>query len=282
MWWWRKTQPVVGPAPHEQDVPTATAQAAGPGNADAHAREADAAPIRIPDRVADHADKGGILQMSERDASDGDDRLEMSGPKLALRCYELNELAARVRELLKDDLQRLGAEQSVYGFAERLKGQENIQNKVLRIREETQFQAKRGAQARRFHAEDVTDAWGCRFVTLFQSQILDVLVQVLRLIEEWRRERHEVLIDSIDVYTNRPDHDPSSIAPRVAQRIKSFSLASFRSASQPFEIKHRIDSRDSGYSAVHVVLCMTLRRKVFGNDVADTVKFEVQIRDLFE
>jgi len=220
--------------------------------------------------------------MSATDAAEEEDRPEIAGAELALRCYELNELAARVQRELRDDLARLGTEQSVYRFTDRLKGSENIQNKVLRIREEAQFHAKREARPHRFHPEDITDAWGCRFVTLFQTQIVDVMVHVLRQIEAWRRDGRAVLIEVIDIYTNRPDQDPNSIAPRAAQRIESFGLASFRSASRPFEIKHRVDSRDSGYSAIHIVLFMTLHRRVLGNEVADTVKFEIQIRDLFE
>jgi len=292
MWWRQKSKPSSAQVPAAPKVPTAPRKQVDEGSnahrAGASAADAVANAIQVDDMVSNHAnrrDGAGQDQASqtrETTASGGEDRPEVSGPELALRCYELNELAVRVRELLNDDLQRLGADISAYSYTERLKGQENIQNKVLRIREEAQYHAKRGTQASRFHAEEVTDAWGCRFVTLFQSQILDVMSQVLRLIEAWRRKGHEILIDAIDVYTNRPDHDPNSIAPKAAQLIKNFGPSNFASALRPFEIRHRVDSRDSGYSAIHFVLSASLRKKVYGNDVADAVKFEIQIRDIFE
>ena len=43
-----------------------------------------------------------------------------------------------------------------------------------------------------------------------------------------------------------------------------------------------VDSRDSGYSAIHFVLAATLQKRANREDVPDTVKFEIQIRDIFE
>ena len=56
--------------------------------------------------------------------------------QLALKCYILNELAEGARKLLRDDLEKIVEEKNLYRFVDRLKGQEGIQNKVLRKRDE--------------------------------------------------------------------------------------------------------------------------------------------------
>jgi len=214
--------------------------------------------------------------------SAGIDRPELSGSALALRCYELNELAGRVRNLLVEDSNRMGEELFVYRFAHRLKGQENIQNKILRKRDEIKSQTSRNAQPAAFQPEDVTDAWGCRFITLFQSQILDVMARTFRLLEDWRGEGYNILIDVVEIYSNRPDKDPMSIAPGAEQLIKNFATPYFMPGSKIYDIKYRMDSRDSGYSSIHFVLAATLPKRLNREEIADTVKFEIQIRDIFE
>ncbi len=291
-WWGRSQGGGVKPAAEaveanpkvERARPLAELDAARPRET-ATEPTAPASPVALP-RFGGEALDGKEQQVGKDGTADAMvahvDRSEMIGPDLALRCYELNALATRVRDCLVDDLARLGVELSVYRFAHRTKGQENIQNKVLRKRDEIKAQSKRDTEPRRFHAEDVTDAWGCRFVTLFQSQILDVMSHVFRLIERWSDQGHEILIDVVEVYTNRPDNDPTSIAPNAEQLIRNVSTSYFVPRSRICEIKYRVDSRDSGYSAIHFVLGATLPRRVNREEVPDSVKFEIQIRDIFE
>ena len=200
--------------------------------------------------------------------------LDQSGRQLALRCYEMNELAQKARGIFTVDLERVRSDLAIYAFAERLKGQENIQNKVLRRRDELR---SRGDDTP-FEPEDITDAWGCRFVTLFQSQILDVMGRVLSIVGDWRDRG--VMIKAIEIYTNRPEHDPISIAERAVDLIKLFNTR--YAVTTPYKIEPRVDSRDSGYSSIHFVLCATLERSIGPERFKDFVNFEVQIRDIFE
>jgi len=213
----------------------------------------------------------------------------MRDADLAMRCYRLNELGAQVQRHLAADLKKLAEELSVYDFYERLKGGENIQEKVLRMRDEAGAQAKPGSVSKPFDAEDVTDAWGCRLVTLFQSEILEVMSGILRLIEAWAREDEQdcrVRIHVINIYTNRPDNDPLSIAGKAAQLVENFnaSPAMWTEGESKFEsrINRCVDSRDTGYSSIHFVLQAWLVRKAIGGRVSHEVKFEIQIRDIFE
>lgn len=207
---------------------------------------------------------------------------ELSGSELALRCYELHEMADHARTSLVQDLRRIGDELEVYRFADRLKGQINILNKVLRKRDELRTANGAKATPAKYDADDVTDAWGCRFVTLFQSQILDVVRKLFQALDEWHAAGHKVLVDVIEIYTNRPNRDPTALAPRARAFIETFGTRHFVKGDRQYEIKHRVDSRDSGYSAVHFVLVVAAPRKVNRVDVADKVRFEIQIRDIFE
>lgn len=213
---------------------------------------------------------------------DSGGRLELTDQALAYRCYELNEVAETVKLSLVKDLEQIKTDLRVYSFTERLKGVQNIHNKVLRKRDELRARATDGANARSFNPEEVTDSWGCRFVTLFQSQIPDVMARIFRQIERWRATGNIVLIDSIEIYTNRPPGDPLSIARSAAQLTKNFSHVYFVSGSNATEIKQRFDSRESGYSAIHFVMAATIKRVIERREQEDTVRFEIQIRDIFE
>jgi ppGpp synthetase/RelA/SpoT-type nucleotidyltranferase len=208
---------------------------------------------------------------------------------LALRCHQINESARAVQCCFRHELEKLANELTVYKFYDRLKGQKHIQNKVLRMRDEAAALARRGSPSKSWRAEDVTDAWGCRFVTLFQSEMLDVMSGIFRLIEGWNRSdqgKYLVRIEVINVYTNRPDNDPLSIAGKSVELVQDWDASPFLwrdgAAKLRDKIRYSVDSRDTGYSSVHFVLQAHLQGELRGESAADAVKFEIQIRDIFE
>jgi ppGpp synthetase/RelA/SpoT-type nucleotidyltranferase len=201
---------------------------------------------------------------------------ELSGEQLALRCYELNAAAAELESILRPELSQLGQKIPIYAFSCRLKGQERIQNKVLRVRDLLDVKLTDGKRPP-YNPEDVTDVWGCRFVTLFQSHILAVMSEIFRQIVTWEKEGRSFAIEKINVYTNRPDNDPASWAPKARRLIQNNMVA-----PELDKIEYIVDSQDTGYSAVHFILNAKFPRKPRGEVTIETVRFEMQVRDIFE
>jgi len=236
------------------------------------------APAPYPGRAHRRREELRCKQNGREESTPGDvGSWELAGEQLALRCYELNEAATELESLLKPDLSALGQEIPIHNFSCRLKGQERIQNKVLRARDILDAKLPDSKKRPPYNPEDVTDAWGCRFVTLFQSHILVVMAEIFRQLEMWEKEGRTIAIETIKVYTNRPDSDPMSWAPKAKQLIENF-----RTAPQLQAIESSVDNQDTGYSAVHFILKATLAKEAPGEIAAEAVKFEIQIRDIFE
>lgn len=201
------------------------------------------------------------------------------GVTLALQCYVVNELAEKASKMLKGDLDKIVKEKNLYRLDERLKGQESIQNKVLRKRDEI----KRSGLPGRYEPENVTDAWGTRIVTYFKSQILDTLSSVFALIHKKELDGVSILIDEIVIYDNRPLKDPLSIAVKAKQLVDMHAIT-YSSKKRP-NINVVVDTKDTGYSSVHIVLNVPIQdflSKVGASFDINSVKIEIQIRDVFE
>jgi hypothetical protein len=114
------------------------------------------------------------------------------GTALIIRCREINDIAQHASGILLDTLRVVSAKQKIYTFKNRIKSPKAIWLKVHRNRREAAILRERHtallrstdesdrnqkseieaeiAAAESFGPDNVWDAWGCRYVTLFEDQ----------------------------------------------------------------------------------------------------------------
>lgn len=231
---------------------------------------------------------------------------------LIVRCHEVaayTELAAD--KDLVDLLAGIAKGLQLYAFKSRPKGAKQILTKVMRKRREgrrllaslkpereglaaitspseavkarlTQLdrEIERGEKLRDYRPDHVTDAWGCRFVTLYQNDIptaVGSLLAELHAFNEANHNRARVGLKEFVIYTNRPAHDPLSI---VTPTLESLERSQF-----PRELSRILEpeNRKSAYSSVHLVFFRNVEIEHPGKQRGyETAAFEVQVRDIFE
>jgi ppGpp synthetase/RelA/SpoT-type nucleotidyltranferase len=213
----------------------------------------------------------------------------------AFKAHEATKKA--VTDDLELTLKKVSESTKTYTFKSRLKPAPSIARKVLRKRQEGRdLVASVQGRSRspdvkavletaekliRYEPRHVTDVYGFRYVTLYQSDIPVIVAELLRSLEEYneRLKTGEEPIRPIEfvVYTNRPLTDPLSIASRTLNLVRQ---SSFAKLIQDGNIRPP-ESRKSAYSSVHFVFA----RSVFsGFRKTDEVEatMEIQIRDIFE
>lgn len=236
----------------------------------------------------------------------------LEGNDLILRCRELADVAKKAAD---DDLCRtlraVGMDVRSYAFKERMKSPKAIEKKVRRKRLEgtgmrAAYKLERArlasapppanaaagraadelrAAADRSEAYDpdhVTDVWGCRYVTLYQSEIPPTVEALLTRLESFNRASHgTVRMKECVIYTNRPAGDPLSIVGATLQIVKRSGLAS--SVIADSSLIREPESRKSAYSSVHFVFERDVLIEHAGKDEGEEIAaFEIQIRDIFE
>jgi ppGpp synthetase/RelA/SpoT-type nucleotidyltranferase len=196
------------------------------------------------------------------------DLLEDPDDRLIVECYNLERLSEDVRKKFQKDLQRIAQNRPrFYAFKHRNKGAKSILSKVLR---------KRNEGAAEFSPNHITDAWGCRLVTLFQADVVRVFEDLLKYVEGRRRRSGDLEIMEINVYDNRPENDPLSIGPLVSDLRRRFMSADVKDG----DVRK---SRESGYSSIHIILRGLVEHETSqGAAKSAWGVFEVQIRDIFE
>lgn len=239
------------------------------------------------------------------------------GDKLILRCREIYDVASLAAD---EDLSRaLGAaskDVKSYTFKHRAKLTKAIEKKVLRKRSEGakilaslagKAAGLQGQELKRFQKDKetlllqatadkllsyepdhVTDVWGCRFVTLYQSEIPRTVAALLTRLEEFNRTHdYDIRLKEFVIYTNRPTLDPLSVVGDVLRIFRGSEWGRESEAGHSVVVDDSVirqpESRKSAYSSVHFVFSRDVRIQHPGKDeITETAHFEVQIRDIFE
>lgn len=222
----------------------------------------------------------------------------VSGTDLLLRCHEV--IASAQKAISTDlliTLEGVSTATKSYVFKHRFKSPSGLEKKVRRKRHEGARSQRlidslppeavaeataAATKALQYSPDHVTDAWGCRFVTLYQDQIPTVVETLLQALELYNRDApYPVRLREFVVYTNRPLHDPLSI---VNHTLAILSRSGFASSVLVDEsIIRAPENRKSAYSSVHFVFDRDVDIEHVGKESAtETASFEVQIRDIFE
>lgn len=194
--------------------------------------------------------------------------------ELLLKCIKVNQNAEACKTEFIRRINDYFQDIEFYAFKDRIKGASAIQKKVLR---------KRAAGRSDYGPENITDAWGCRFVTLFQNDIVDICKHLVNFSNIWKSRLKYFKILDITIYDNRPESDPLSIGTRIEKLFKDAHLTSNDDVIRT--------TRDTGYSSVHITFetnittdKRTHEREIEKEGASDIelARFEIQIRDVFE
>jgi ppGpp synthetase/RelA/SpoT-type nucleotidyltranferase len=233
----------------------------------------------------------------------------LEGPELNIRCREVADFTdkASTDNNLMKVLDEATARVSIYAFKTRFKKPGNILKKVERKRREgasliskadtdlqreklrptpdpariaaMESQTKEGEKLKNYNPDHVTDAWGCRFVTLYQSEIpvtISALLETLSAFNETCPSA-PVRLREFVIYTNRPSHDPLSIVSATQLALERSKFADSTSVIRPPE------NRKSAYSSVHLVFDRDVEIEHPGKPRGvELATFEIQVRDIFE
>jgi ppGpp synthetase/RelA/SpoT-type nucleotidyltranferase len=199
---------------------------------------------------------------------------------LVERCRQMWDAASEAAKLLRSHLGSAANSGQVYTFKNRLKSPTGIFSKVRRKRDEGE---REGDPNRKLYgADDVTDIWGCRYVTLYQSHIPHAVKALLECLDDFNRQSPDkVELVEFVIYTNRPEKDPLSITRETMAVLRASNLcATIAEGSQAIRAP---ENRISAYSSVHLIfsLVVTIEHPSKGK-VRETARFEVQVRDIFE
>jgi ppGpp synthetase/RelA/SpoT-type nucleotidyltranferase len=173
--------------------------------------------------------------------------------------------AEHVHGWCRDQLLGSAAVTSAYAFKNRIKSWEAVKAKVRRMRSS---QSAQGTTQSDCQPTDLGDISGFRIVTLFQSEMVDVLSKVLDLIAT-KSEKESIgsfisnPVEAIEIRSSRPPEDPLSIRNLVHELLISRSLEGFIT-----------DTAQEVYSSLH----MLVKARV-GSEEAIV---EIQIRSVFE
>lgn len=198
---------------------------------------------------------------------------------LILRCRELSDIAMKARDTLCERMTVLGKSSHVYTFKHRVKPAGAVLAKVNRKKSERPASPDDTSES--YEPDHVTDAWGCRYVTLYQSQIPPTVAGLLADFDAFNKGR----VDRVDliefiIYTNRPTKDPLSIVGDTLGALKSSEL--YKSMRSP-ELVREPENRKSAYSSVHLVFALPVTVEHAGRGATrEVARFEVQVRDIFE
>ncbi|CDZ67998.1 Hypothetical protein NGAL_HAMBI2605_62810 [Neorhizobium galegae bv. orientalis] len=203
--------------------------------------------------------------------------IEADETALVLRCREIGDIAVAASVALSSRMKTIGQDSFVYTFKSRIKPSSSILAKVKRKREDDLNESNGNKEP--YSPDHVTDTWGSRYVTLYQSQIPDTVKALLTNFDAYNAEQdRQVELIEFVIYTNRPEKDPLSITEETLNVLKHHKISSTPKA----EVK-KPENRKSAYSSVHLIFSYPVDIDLTGKGrVRETAKFEVQIRDIFE
>jgi ppGpp synthetase/RelA/SpoT-type nucleotidyltranferase len=221
---------------------------------------------------------------------------------LILRCREAHDLARLVGDLLEGEFSAIAKAQKIYTFKRRFKSPASILSKVLRKRAEgashrnkQRTSASSATEAaidvdeeeiqrlEKYSPSQITDGFGCRFVTLFPIQIANLVTTVLERLHTFndRGDRPRVRLKEIVVYTNRRKDDDLSIAPAVRA---AFEKSQFKaSGAADTAVIDDDEGKKNAYTSVHMTLSVDVMVEHLGRTAEPQEGYvEVQFRDIFE
>ena len=237
----------------------------------------------------------------------------LEGDQLIIRCREICDIARTTSEGLQPFMKSASAGERLYTFKDRVKDPTSIWMKVHRKRRDAQakrilLEAKGEAVSEellrqcQYEPEDITDAWGLRYVLLFNDQMEAVVNSVLGGLEE--RNQQSSLADGSSknnaVYDRvGKTHLKEAIVYHTGSKKSTDSaekiLGVLKSSNKFSSVIVDQDSIKSpvvrqGYSSVHLVfetkVLVDFPKGSFPEagrrTHTETSKFEVQIRDVFE
>lgn len=198
---------------------------------------------------------------------------------LVLRCREMSDIAIKARDILVSRMSAVGKSGHVYTFKHRIKSPGAILSKVKRKKAERP--SNPGDTAAAYEPDHVTDAWGCRYVTLYQSHIPTTVADLLADFDKYNKTADEKIeLVEFVVYTNRPEKDPLSIVQETLDVLKGSELFQGIKSS---DLVKKPENRKSAYSSVHLVFSLRVSIDHAGKgQLLETARFEVQVRDIFE
>ncbi len=202
--------------------------------------------------------------------------------KLAHDCH----VASTVASALEQDedfirvLKSVKAYANVYAFKYRRKSETAIYKKVLRKKKQLAEEGK-PEESNNYWADTVTDAWGGRYVTLYQSEIPPIVRGLLAAIMKFNETTDApIVMKDFVVYTNRPEKDPLSFSDDTIEIVKNSMWHDIISDGNNIK---RPEYKKSAYSSVHFIFEREVTISLVGDENKDCVaKFEIQIRDIFE
>ncbi|MBB2961936.1 hypothetical protein [Methylobacterium sp. R2-1] len=237
----------------------------------------------------------------------------LEGNDLILRCREVDDTAKQAVDAdLLGLMQRVAKDMRAYAFKARFKEPKPIEKKVLRKRaegartrslyhsecarlraagadaaavaadEQVSKLLRQADQSESYEPDHVTDGWGCRFVSLYQSEIPPIVEALLQGLEKLNKSTTSTIrMKECVIYTNRPSGDPLSIVGETMRIARRSDLA--RSVIAEGSIVRDPENRKSAYSSVHFVFERDVLMEHAGKDeVEEVAYFEVQVRDIFE
>lgn len=159
-----------------------------------------------------------------------------------------------------------------YVVKNRLKSVSDIVGKVERKR----LGAPINSAEYNYSPEHVTDGLGYRFVTLFHEDILLVVKELIKLFKHQSpyTDNQILKVDGLKeatIYTNRPPKEEGAVHTRVAEILEA---EGFEPVTLP------PINRKSGYSSVHFVVQVPVKKK--GDSHQTPQSMEIQVRDIFE
>jgi ppGpp synthetase/RelA/SpoT-type nucleotidyltranferase len=208
------------------------------------------------------------------------------GSELWSAAKEIEAISVLARDNCLPALNNLAEEAKVYTCKDRLKGAQGIYQKVIRKRQE----ATPGSFGSQYNPEHVTDGWGCRFVTLFQDDIIKVSRGILDLIchrvPSIQSPFKKFGLKEICIYTSRPIGDVYSVSSLFSKDLEQYR-SSFPSINWD-EIVKPPENKKSAYSSVHFIVRVPVIISGYDNKKRDpgkiesTALIEIQVRDIFE
>jgi len=191
----------------------------------------------------------------------------------------VHEAAVALREQLLSTLLQVNGHLKIYAFKERVKSARSLLDKVQR---------KRADGRADYNALRITDAWGCRYVTLFGDHIIELLDDLFVKLKHYCASADAIKLSLVEtrIYMSDSGQTQASFGERIHSFLKENvnAIALGNSATVMCEPERKV-----GYSSIHLVFSgqqlMNFARSdssSYSSPVPFTSYFEVQIRDVFE
>lgn len=180
---------------------------------------------------------------------------------LSLKIQNAADTAAKN---LISKLSRTGLGKDSYAFKMRVKPDASLMEKKIRKRKTKE----------NYELTHITDVVGVRIVTLFRSEMLDMVTQMIDLINDDRDENFiSSSLEEVILYVSNPDFD--DMAPKIIESIIGRGVDA--------GIVSKLGTK-AGYSSIHLVARLNVPDGLFVESELEHYKVpvEIQIRTVFE